>query len=395
MDRDAVEPRQGWQTTIEQQGLVYWRTDLPDGSQISYWDETHHYSLTQHEVYEMEATARLLMEALVEAGDYIIEENLFHKMGIPGWAVDAVKATWESEPPMLYGRFDFAYAPDGQIKLLEYNADTPTCLVETAVQWHWLQDVYGEGADQWNRVHEALVERWTEMRENHRLPDGHVHFLHSSGERSGEDFMTTAYLVETARQAGLRTTLMPIERVGLLEDEGFVDEEGLPIRTAFKLYPWEWMIHEEFAQAAITRMGDGRGQTQWIEPIWKLLWSNKGILPVLWKLHEGHPNLLPAWFADEAPSDLRDYVRKPIFAREGADTQVVLGGEVVEEGPNQQYGAEGFVVQEFVELGDYDGAHPVLGVWTVDMEPQGLGIRESTGLITNNQSRFVPHVIVD
>ena len=63
-------------------------------------------------------------------------------MGIPGWAVPRIKETWESEPPMLYGRFDFAYGPDG-FKLLEYNADTPTALVETAVQWHWVQDVYG------------------------------------------------------------------------------------------------------------------------------------------------------------------------------------------------------------------------------------------------------------
>ena len=96
------------------------------------------------------------MEMLVEAGDYIIESNLFSQMGIPGWAVPRIKETWESEPPMLYGRFDFAYGPDG-FKLLEYNADTPTALVETAVQWHWVQDVYGAGGDQWNMVHELLV----------------------------------------------------------------------------------------------------------------------------------------------------------------------------------------------------------------------------------------------
>ena len=83
-------------------------------------------------------------------------------MGIPGWAVPKIKETWESEPPMIYGRFDFAYGQDG-FKLLEYNADTPTSLVETAVQWHWVQDVYGAGGDQWNMVHELLVQRWKEL----------------------------------------------------------------------------------------------------------------------------------------------------------------------------------------------------------------------------------------
>jgi glutathionylspermidine synthase len=341
----------------------------------------------------MEAAARVMVEQLVEAGDYVIENNLFAKMGIPGWAVQRIKETWESEPPMLYGRFDFALVGE-HLKLLEYNADTPTCLLETAVQWHWMRDVYGEGGDQWNRVHEALIERWEELRTDHRLPDAHVHFLHTNSERSGEDFMTVAYLVETARQAGLKATVLPIEDLGLLDPEGFIDLEGIPIRTAFKLYPWEWMVHEDFAHPALERMGDGVGQTQWIEPVWKMMWSNKGILAVLWKLFEGHDNLLPAYFEDEAPASLTDFVRKPLLAREGANTEVVLAGNVVERGPDQEYGEEGFIVQQYADLGSYDGARPVLGVWTVDMEPAGLGIRESDSYITNNLSRFVPHVLV-
>lgn len=392
MQRRAIEARPDWQKTIESQGLVYWRTDTPEGEQISYWDEEHLYAFRLDEVMEMEKVSRALLELLVEAGDHIVEHDLFAKMGIPELAAARIRETWEYEPPMVYGRFDFAYS-GGDLKLLEYNADTPTCLVETAVQWHWMRDVFGEDADQWNRVHESLVERWTELRTGLRLPDGEVHFLHSHAERSGEDFMTVGYLVQTAREAGLRATLQPIEELALHPTDGFVDTEGRPVRTAFKLYPWEWMLNEEFAPAAMERMGDGPGQTQWIEPIWKLLWANKGILPVLWKLFPDHPNLVPAYFADEAPADLTSFVKKPLFAREGANTEVVIDGEVVERGPDEEYGSEGYVVQQYVDLGSYAGARPVLGVWTVDMEPVGLGIRESDGYITNNQSRFVPHMI--
>jgi glutathionylspermidine synthase len=393
MDRIAVEPRKGWPAIIEEQGLIYWKTDLPDGSMMPYWHESNAYTLTEGEVYEMEGAARVLLEMLVEAGDYIIEENLFSQMGIPGWAVSRIKETWESEPPMVYGRFDFAYPPgETSFKLLEYNADTPTALVETAVQWHWVQDMYGAGGDQWNMVHEQLVGRWKEL--IHRIPGSRLYFLHTSAEKSGEDFMTAAYMIETARQAGLNCELLPIEQLGYDPERGFVDDQFRPIRAAFKLYPWEWMVHEEFADEALARMGDGHGETTWIEPIWKMLWSNKGILPVLWRLYPDHPNLLPAYFEGEEHK-LTSFVRKPLLAREGANSLIVIDGREADRGPDQGYGEEGYVIQQYTELGDYDGNHPVMGVWTVDMEPAGLGIRESTGLVTNNLSRFVPHIIAD
>jgi glutathionylspermidine synthase len=176
-------------------------------------------------------------------------------MGIPGWTVPRIKETWISEPPTLYGRFDFAYGEDG-FKLLEYNADTPTALLETAIQWHWVQDVFGSGGDQWNSVHEALVGRWKEMADASRLPGDRLHMVHTVSERSGEDFTTVGYLTETAHQAGLEVELLPAEQIGYHEDLGFVDLEGRPLRTVFKLYPWEWIAHEEFCMPALERMGD-------------------------------------------------------------------------------------------------------------------------------------------
>jgi glutathionylspermidine synthase len=395
MDRHDIEPRPGWPATIEEQGLIYWKTPLPDGEEISYWHEGAYYSLTSEEVYDVEASARLMLEMLIEAGDHIIEENLFSQMGIPGWAVPRIKETWESEPPMIYGRFDFAYGHDGVPRLLEYNADTPTGLLESAaVQWFWARDVFGDGVDQWNMLHEMLVARWRELAQAGRLPGERLHLLHTNAEHSGEDFMTIGYLAETARAANLMCELEAIESLGFIDGQGFVDLGGNSVRTAFKLYPWEWMVREDFGAQALEHMGDGPGQTIWIEPIWKMLWSNKGILPVLHRLFPEHPNILPAWFDGEQPAGLQNFVRKPLLAREGANAVIVLDGEVVERGPDQDYGEEGFVVQAYTDLGDYGGgARPVLGVWTVDVEPAGLGIRESDGLLTTNTSRFVPHVI--
>jgi glutathionylspermidine synthase len=400
MRRETTSPREGWRETITQQGLVYWETELPDGTSMPYWTDDAYYSLTRSEAAALERATNELTQMCVTAGDHILERGYMRRMGIPAWAEDRIRETWESEPPMVYGRYDLAF--DGtNIKLLEFNADTPTALVESAVvQWYWLQDQF-PGKDQLNGLHDALVARWNELAL--RIPERTVHFAWTTSETSGEDMMNVAYLMETAKQAGYLTHMLPMEEIGWNDAAGFLDQEGRRIRTIFKLYPWEWLVHETYGARALHRMGDGDGQTQWIEPVWKMLWSNKGLLVALWECFPDHPYLLPAYFADDAPADLRDYVVKPLLAREGANAKVVRdGSEVAAEGPDQGYGEEGFVVQAYTDLPVFDytgpgasgeGTRPVVGAWVVDMHAAGIGIRESDGLITNNLSRFVPHVI--
>ena len=130
---------------------------------------------------------------------------------------------------------------------------------------------------------------------------------------------------------------------------------------------------------------------QWVEPPWKLLAGSKALLPVLWEMFEGHPNLLPAYF--DHPHGMPAYAAKPLFGWEGDGVHIVTsaGGE---QSPVVRTGGQELVFQRYVELPDLDGQHPVLGTWVVDGLPAGLGIRESTNLITNAQARFVPHRIL-
>ncbi|HEX9046431.1 MAG TPA: glutathionylspermidine synthase family protein, partial [Verrucomicrobiae bacterium] len=127
---------------------------------------------------------------------------------------------------------------------------------------------------------------------------------------------------------------------------------------------------------------------QFIEPAWKMLLSNKGLLPILWELFPGHRHLLPAYETAE-PLGGR-YVRKPKLSREGSNVSWFEQGALVEENGGN-YGAEGFVFQAVANLPQFSGNHPVFGVWVIDHEAAGLGIREDTRRITGNLSRFVPH----
>ncbi|WP_435152925.1 glutathionylspermidine synthase family protein [Micromonospora aurantiaca (nom. illeg.)] len=382
MRREASTPRPGWDETIRAQGLVYVDTELPDGEIMSYWDETAAYSFTLDEVLRLEEATEELHRMSVAAAEHVVARRRYAEFGIPEWAAEAVARSLRESPPTLYGRFDLWYDGSGPPKMLEYNADTPTALVEASiVQWYWLEHIRPD-ADQWNSLHERLVGAWAKIGAGLHEPRAHV--LWSSEEESGEDQITAGYLAETARQAGLDVTLMPIQRVGW-DGRRFVDADDRPITTCFKLYPWEWMLAEPYGRPAL----DPGTPTTWIEPAWKLLLSNKALLAVLWEMYPGHDYLLPAYL--DSPRGMTDYVAKPLLGREGGSVRIVTGDtEITNPGI---YGDEGFCFQEFRALPEFEGNRTVLGSWIVDGESAGAGVRESESLITDGYARFLPHYI--
>jgi glutathionylspermidine synthase len=191
------------------------------------------------------------------------------------------------------------------------------------------------------------------------------------------------YLLDTARQAGLAASIFPIDEIGW-NGERFLGPDARPLDAVFKLYPWEWMVREEFG-ANIPR-----ARTIWIEPAWKMLLSNKGILPVLWELYPGHPNLLETRF--DSPGEMSQWVRKPLLGREGANITLHGSGRDIETGG--EYGEEGFVYQELAPLRRFDGRFPVIGSWVIGENncAAGIGVRESESPIITNTSHFVPHL---
>jgi glutathionylspermidine synthase len=389
MRRHTVTPRKDWQRSVERIGLTY--HTLEDGS--PYWDESAYWEFSAAEIDRLEAATAEIQRLALAAGDVILDRNLLSRMHIPEAAAAAIRETWQSEPPALYGRLDLAY--DGrQIKLLEYNADTPTALVEAAVaQWYWLEDRFPK-EDQFNSLHEKLIAKWKDLLPYVSQP---VYFSHDGGE---EDAMTIAYLQDTAQQAGLKTEAIAIRMIGW---EGpaarFVDLHGNPMRTIFKLYPWEWLLKDSFGEHALATMDSTsakpvQGKVQWIEPIWKMLWSNKALLAILWELNPNHELLLPAYL--DGPRSLQNYVRKPLLGREGAGVTVFRNwawseGAAVESSASPN-AADSCVYQALASMAQADGRTAVLGSWLIDGEPAGIGIRESDGLITTNTSRFVPHL---
>jgi glutathionylspermidine synthase len=410
VQRIAIAPRADWRTKAEELGFD-WHTAPRDAAPGEpYWDESAYWHFTAEEVDVLEAATEELHGMCMEAAAYVIDKKLLSHFGFDARAIALIEQSWQNrhDAPSIYGRFDFAYGGagvgDGNPKMLEYNADTPTGLYEAAVvQWAWLQHCFPE-SDQFNSIHEGLVAAWTARAEKGRMFQSGLHF--TSMTPHAEDEGTVRYLADTALEAGLAAKIISVGDIGWAapsdtpEAGDFIDLQDESIRCLFKLVPWEWLLADEFGERLARKVA--RGDLSVIEPAWKMVLANKAILVALWDLFPDHPNLMPAYFDRGMFSAGTTVVAKPLLGREGANISIATMGEgggiagsplVMTEG---NYGTEGYVYQQFAplaEAADETGTvhRVVIGSWFIDGLSRGIGLREDTGLVTHNRSRFVPH----
>ncbi|MCE3075294.1 glutathionylspermidine synthase family protein [Chryseobacterium gwangjuense] len=374
MERITSGFRKNWEHKLENLGFGY------HSLEGLYWDESHYYQFSSEEINTIENATAELWQMCLEAVDYIIEKNLWYRFNIPEWFKNYIITSWEEDHPSIYGRFDFGF--DGKnLKLLEFNADTPTSLYEASVvQWYWLQEMYPY-KDQFNSIHEKLVDYWKYLK-NYMNP----HYIYFASLTNIEDATNVEYLRDCATQAGFDTEFIAIQDIGWAEDiEEFISGDKTIMEYIFKLYPYEWILDDGFGEKLVKN----NFRSQWIEPAWKLLLSSKAILPILWEMYPNHPYLLESYFE---PKHLKDFVKKPIYSREGANVTLFKNNIPLEQN-NGVYGKEGYIYQQLFDLPNFNGNYPIIGSWVIGQESAGIGIRESVNLITNNQSRFIPHLI--
>lgn len=384
MRRIKVTERPKWRELAEEYGF-HFHTMYGE----PYWDESAYYqfSLEQVEDHIEQATEEIHQLCLQAVDKVVADEYYLQKFQIPPAYWDYIGNSWKKAEPSLYSRLDLVYDGKAPPKLLENNADTPTSLYETGFwQWLWLENKIESAklpatVDQFNSLQEKLIDRFE------ALKDAQPWYF-SCCKDSEEDRGTVQYLQDCAVQAGIEDRFVFIEDIGHGEDGWLTDNQDRTIDRLFKLYPWEFMLREEFAPL----LPDA--EVRVFEPPWKALVSNKALLPLLWKMFPNHPNLLPAYFeGDPEASKLTHFVRKPLFAREGCNVSISKDGRTLQstEGP---YGEEGYIVQAYHPLPCFDGNHTLIGSWLINDQAAGMSIREDSNPVTQDLSRFLPHVIL-
>jgi len=384
MKRHIITPRPNLDAAMKSIGFDFYQAEG-----IPYWYEGAYYEFTAREIDELELAANTLHDMCRQAVQHVIDHRLYPLFGIEPELVPLIEGSWgkSMQHPSLYGRFDFIYDGNSPPKMLEYNADTPTSLFEASiVQWYWLEALFPDFAErggQFNSLHESMVARWRQLLLGQR--DRNLYFTCLTPQP--EDETTTKYIASTACEAGWEGQFIPLQDIGWNDDASeFRDLGERRIGRLFKLYPWEWLAREQYGRNVIA------SEINIIEPAWKMILSNKNILPVLWELYPGHENLLEA-HSSPRPFEGRAYVSKAALGREGSNVTIYDESHTIIASADGAYADSGLIYQEFCEPPLYDGAiRPNLGVWIVGGTAHGMGVREDDNLIVGNMSRFVPHI---
>ncbi len=377
---------------LETLGFV-WHTDSDETSYIS--DELVVISEAEAEAY-YEATNELY-DMYVEAAEHVVENDLFHEIGIPFNLVDVIKESWESDVHWhLYGRFDLAGGLDGKpIKLLEFNADTPTALFETAIiQWAILKKNNLEEESQFNALYEALVDNFKrlvtldeDVSTFEERYDGWS-FLFTSIKGNSEEENTVKLLQHIATEAGFETEFAYIDDIEFSDEDGIVYNDK-SYELWFKLIPWEDIALEESDLAMLLTNIIKNQKAIIFNPAYTLLFQSKGLLKILWDLYPNHPLLLEAAFE---PLDNQKQVKKPIFGREGGNVSILDKDANTIESIEGDYENHKMVYQAYTELAtDTQGLSYQAGVFYA-YEACGLGFRKG-GKILDNMSKFVGHLV--
>ncbi len=389
MELKKIEPLK--KEYLEEIGFS-WHTDSDGSDYVA--DEL--VVLSQEEAENFYEAGNELYEMYVKAAEYVIEHRLYHEIGIPFNLVEIIELSWENDVHWhLYSRFDLAGGVDGYpIKLLEFNADTPTALFETAIlQWAMLKFNHLDEAKQFNVVYEAIVKNFKRLVTLFDEPEKFEEWyegwkiLFSSVQGSQEDENTTRLLEVMAKDAGFRTAFCYVDEVGFGEEGIFCGDE--PFEFWFKLIPWESIAIEEPELALLLTSIVKNQKAIILNPAYTLLFQSKGILKILWDLFEGHPLLLETSFE---PLEGKAYVKKPLFGREGENIEIYdANGNLIAK-RDGEYGNFPVIYQEYVELPrDSQGRSYQAGLFFA-YESCGLGFRRGEKII-DNMSKFVGHII--
>lgn len=340
------------------------------------------------------------------------EEELLVGLGLPPETWRAVRIHLPTLPLTGIGRFDFVRTSEG-LKMLEFNSDTPTGIVEAFYVNEKACRFFGTRNPN-KGMEEHIPQVFREMVSAYQHEGYSTEGIYfSSLDWHEEDAGTTHYLLN---QSGLPGRFVPLKHLRMDGQRVYalIHDQLEPVDLLYRLHALEILAGEKdadgFPSGATLLQLVANKKVAFINPPSAFLAQSKGIQALIWSLHENgefftpeehgliEKYALPTYFENPFPGRKESYVEKPIFGREGGGVLLYSSdGELLSQDPERQYGTQPVVYQKAVALeeiqvetlnGLYDG-HLLWGSFVIGGKPSALVARVG-GPITNNGAYYLP-----
>lgn len=347
-------------------------------------------------------TAKLLRKM----SDEVLQDLGFPKDVIPFLRFKSIG------PETIISRFDFV-KNGSEIKMLEFNSDTPTFIKECfyvngLVAKHFNQK--DPNSNELNLLKNAITKAIIESiktLENYHQPN----VVFTAHHDHMEDWLTCKFLSDIIP---IPTKLVPLNEITLYEDQ-LIDSDGDPIDVLYRqTYPLEHLIEdcdENGEQIGLKLLELVKmKKIALINPISSFLLQTKAIQAFIWGLKDDRhfyteedteiiETYMLATFLDSDPLlGSTNYVEKPVFGREG-DTVTIFNpnGEITIKNSHQSYQKELQIYQKYIELptvtietekGEEQLSY-LYGSFLIAGNASAIGVRAG-GKITANESYFLP-----
>lgn len=401
---------------LREEGIFTW--DCMYGEEYALADL---HRLDAGELQEMRSAAEALGRiyaktvAVVQQGG----PELWAELGLPEAAFGAVRLRLDETVPTLIGRFDFARTADGW-KMLEFNSDTPTGIVEAFHVNGRICRAYGE-RDPNEGCRRQLRDGFQRMLDIYRQAGYRAdRIVFSALDWHEEDAGTTRYLLSQSGYPGavfapLAALRVNGDRLELAEDSEGPRPTG-PIDVLYRLHALEKLAEDRdtdgypTGEHALQLIADRRLAI--INPPSGFAAQTKALQALIWSLHEAgsfyNPEehetieayMLPTYMEPCFPGGT-SYVVKPILGREGSGVTIYgPDGVAIDRSGENEYMDQPMVYQQYTELpkvkvetlrGPYEG-RLLWGCFLIDGQASAV-IARIGGHITGNLSYYLPSAL--
>lgn len=366
-----------------------------------YWDETSAYSFSKAEVNALIKRIKPIIKMSREAVDFLFHGE-FGYLNLPKPLFRMMRESYQQSEIDFYTRYDFAYLPDGQIKLVNIQGEAPDYFLEAAqTQRVWMLEMFGDAVrkrqiSQVNRLPELSIQGFQEL--YNKSEYGVIQAIGRNGMRE-QELASLAFMLGLAGIGGWITDSALVGQVHYDRIRNlWLTDRNDPVLAMYKQTGWINFFKTEAYQDILLHFNRFEFS---LDPLWKVIVSNRAILAALSTLYP-KSDILSKW-QYKTPKGLgSNFLMTETNPWEMKSQIALLNGKMFYaygEPKRVPKDKESLVFGKFDMPKFYEDSKTkekkfvYLSAFTVGGHVAALGIREENKPILGKYSTFKPHYV--